>query len=51
MADSISHIQLESKTAVESKKELYDFFQVLYETEPKLIGSKMPDANFIWNNQ
>ena len=51
VADSISHIQLESKTAVESKKELYDFFQVLYETEPKLIGSKMPDANFIWNNQ
>jgi NitT/TauT family transport system substrate-binding protein len=51
VSDSVSNVQLESVTALEAKKDLYDFFQVLFETEPKLIGSKMPDNNFIWNNQ
>ncbi|CAM3970740.1 ABC transporter substrate-binding protein [Arcobacter cloacae] len=48
ISDSIVNVQLESKTAIESKKDLYDFFEVLKEIEPKLIGSKIPDDNFIW---
>ncbi len=48
VADSIPNVQLEAKSAIESQKELEEFFKVLLEIEPKLIGGKMPDSGLYY---
>jgi len=46
VSDSISHVQLDAKSAFESKDKLEEFFNILFEIEPKLIGGKIPDEGF-----
>lgn len=46
VSDSIANVQLVAKNAFEAKEELEDFFKVLLELEPKLIGGKIPDSGF-----
>ncbi len=48
VADSIAHVKLASKDAQGSKKDLEQFFGVLLENEPKLIGGKLPDDGFYY---
>ncbi len=48
VADSINHVQLNAISAQKSKADLEAFFTVLYETEPKLIGNKMPDEGLYY---
>ena len=48
LALSISNIIFENKSAEDSKKELEEFFEILMENEPKLIGSKLPSENFYY---
>ncbi|PIE03894.1 MAG: ABC transporter substrate-binding protein [Acidobacteria bacterium] len=46
IADSIPHVKLKSVSAAEARGKLEEFFRVLYRGEPKLIGGKLPDADF-----
>jgi NitT/TauT family transport system substrate-binding protein len=46
IADSIEHVQLDIKSANESKEELEFFFNVLKKRDPKIIGGSLPDENF-----
>ena len=46
IADSIEHVQLDIKSATESKEALEFFFNVLKERDPKIIGGALPDENF-----
>lgn len=48
VADSINHVQLNAISAQKSKADLEAFFTILYETEPKLIGNKMPDEGLYY---
>ncbi len=48
VSDSIPNVQLEAKSATESQKDLEEFYKVLLEIEPKLIGGKMPDKGFYY---
>ena len=48
LADSISHIVFENKMAIDSKKELEFFFEVLKQSEPKLIGGKIPSEDLYY---
>lgn len=46
LADSISHIRLESIDAKDAKKDLEFFFEMLKQNNPKVIGGKLPDDGF-----
>ncbi len=46
IGDSIGHVQLDVKKAIDSKEELDFFFSVLKEENPKIIGGTLPDENF-----
>jgi len=46
VGDSIANVQLDAKNGFESKDDLEEFFKVLLEIEPKLIGGKIPDEGF-----
>ncbi len=46
IGDSIAHVQLDVKKAIDSKEELDFFFSVLKEENPKIIGGTLPDENF-----
>ena len=48
LALSISNIIFENKSAEDSKKELEEFFEILMQNEPKLIGSKLPNETFYY---
>jgi len=48
VADSIPHVQLEAKSALDSKADLDNFFKILLNIEPKLIGGKIPDDGFYY---
>ena len=40
---SIPNVQIEAVSAMDAKEDLENFFQILLENEPKLIGGKIPD--------
>lgn len=46
VSDSIEHVQIDSIDAYSQKELLEQFFEVLMEFEPKLIGGKIPDEGF-----
>ena len=46
IADSIDHVQLDVKRAIDSQEELNFFFDVLKEDNPKIIGGSVPDEAF-----
>ncbi|ACZ12574.1 ABC transporter substrate-binding protein [Sulfurospirillum deleyianum] len=48
ISDSIAHTQFELQSAQQSKVALEQFFEILMQIEPKLIGSKMPDEGFYY---
>ncbi len=46
IADSIRHVKLDVKKAIDSKQALDFFFNVLKDDNPKIIGGKLPDSKF-----
>ena len=50
VADSISHINLKSKRAVDVQKKIEFFFNVLKEEDPKIIGGKLPQDSFYYRD-
>ena len=48
ISDSIEHVLLDNVSAADSKVALEDFFKVILEIEPKLIGGKLPDDGFYY---
>ncbi|MDO8453456.1 MAG: ABC transporter substrate-binding protein [Sulfurimonas sp.] len=46
VSDSIAHVRLKSVNAVDAKKDLEFFFNVLKEEDPKSIGEKLPQDSF-----
>ncbi|DAB32584.1 MAG TPA: ABC transporter substrate-binding protein [Sulfurospirillum sp. UBA11407] len=48
ISDSIVHVQLEAINVSKVQKELEEFFSVLLEIEPKLIGGKLPESGFYY---
>ncbi len=46
--DSIAHVRFKSVNAVDAKKDLEFFFNVLKEEDPKSIGEKLPQDNFYY---
>ena len=48
VSDSISHARLKNITAVEAKKDLEFFFNILKEEDPKSIGDKLPKESFYY---
>lgn len=49
VSDSIPFIRLKSIHANDAKKELEFFFNILKEDTPKLIGGKLPDSGFYYD--
>lgn len=50
LADSIKHVQLKSVNAFEAKKDLEFFFEVLKNSNKKLIGGKLPNENMYYKS-
>lgn len=48
LADSINHVNLLSVNAKDAQKDLDFFFDILKDSNPKLIGGKNPDSNFYY---
>jgi len=48
LADAISHIDFESKLAIDVQKELEFFFKILEENDKRLIGGKIPDKGLYY---
>ena len=48
VTDSISHVRLKSVDAVDAKKDLEFFFNILKEEDPKSIGEKLPQDSFYY---
>ena len=46
--DSIAHVRLKSVNAVDAKKDLEFFFNILKEEDPKSIGEKLPQDSFYY---
>ena len=46
VARSIKHVQLETVSAKDAKKELEFFYKLLEKNNPKAIGGKLPDQSF-----
>jgi len=51
ISDSIAHTQFELKSAQQSKVALEQFFEILMQIEPKIIGSKIPDEGFYYREE
>ena len=45
LADSIPHVNLQSINAKDSQKDLEFFFEILKQSNPKLIGGKLPESS------
>ncbi|AXH10415.1 ABC transporter substrate-binding protein [Malaciobacter halophilus] len=50
LADSIKYVDIEYKKAIDSKDDIEEFFKILMQSNPKLIGSKLPDSNFYYKD-
>jgi len=48
VADSIAHVNLKSKRAVDVREKIEFFFDVLKEEDPKIIGGKLPQDSFYY---
>ncbi len=48
VTDSITHVNIDSVTAVDARTELEFFFDVLKEDDPKSIGGKLPNDGFYY---
>lgn len=48
VADSIAHVNLKSKSSVDSREKIEFFFNVLKEEDPKIIGGKLPQDSFYY---
>ena len=48
VSDSMAHVRLKNVTAVEAKKDLEFFFNILKEEDPKSIGGKLPNDSFYY---
>ncbi|MCD4667196.1 MAG: ABC transporter substrate-binding protein [Sulfurimonas sp.] len=48
VADSLEHVQIDIKSAKDSKADLEFFFDVLKKNNPKSIGGKLPDDGFYY---
>ncbi len=46
ISDSISHVTFEFRTTKQSQESLENFFTILHSIEPRLIGGKLPNAQF-----
>lgn len=51
VAEAMRNVILRADNAQEAKDRLEDFFTVLYNSKPALIGGKLPDSNFYFNKQ
>lgn len=50
VTDSISRVNLKQVTAAAAQQKLEFFFDILYQSNPKVIGGKLPDAGFYYPN-
>lgn len=48
LADSIKYVNIDSVKSNDSQKDLEFFFDILKQSNPKLIGGKSPDSNFYY---
>ena len=48
LADSIEHVRFENINAINSKKNLEFFFDILMQNDSKLIGGKLPNEDFYY---
>ncbi len=48
LADSITHVNIDSVNAAKAKKELEFFFNILKDDDPKSIGGKLPSDDFYY---
>ena len=48
LADSIAHVNLQARSAFKSKEELEFFFDILMQSNAKLIGGKLPSDKFYY---
>ncbi len=48
LALSIPHVQMKYKSALKSKKDIEDFFKILMGSNPKLVGGKLPNDGFYY---
>lgn len=48
VADSVPHVNLKNVSAIDAKKELEFFYEILKADNPKLIGGKIPDDGFYY---
>ena len=48
LADSIEHVRFENINAINSKKDLEFFFDILMQNDSKLIGGKLPNEDFYY---
>ncbi|WP_072681328.1 ABC transporter substrate-binding protein [Arcobacter sp. LA11] len=48
LADSIEHVNLNSVNAIDSKKDLEFFYDILKNSNPKLIGGKLPSQGLYY---
>ncbi len=49
VAEAMRHVQLKAVNAVDAQKELEDFYQVLLNSKPALVGGKLPDQEFYYH--
>ncbi len=49
--EAMRHVTLRADDALKSKTRLTDFFKVLYESKPELIGGKIPDDAFYFKQE
>ena len=48
--ESINHVQLQTVSAQDSKKDLEFFYKLLEKNNPKTIGGKLPTSDFYFSN-
>jgi NitT/TauT family transport system substrate-binding protein len=49
VAEAMRHVGLKSVDALEAQEDLEDFYRVLLNSKPALVGGKIPDKGFYYH--